>query len=62
MDLGKGQYVKNRSDMFEILRPYLAQAISNAERLDRYNDGKTPANSAPGTKVHEFLKMLLPYL
>lgn len=62
MVLGKGKYVKNRSDMFDILRPYLAQAISNAEHLAQYNDGKTPAESAPGTRVHEFLKMLIPYI
>ena len=62
MGLGKGKYAKNRTDMFEILRPYQAQAISNAELLEKYNDGKTPAKSSPGTKVHEFLKMLIPYL
>ena len=59
---GKGKYRKNREDMFEILRPFLHEAIKNAERLDQDNHGKTPAQSAPGTRVYELLKTLLPYL
>ena len=35
---------------------------NNAERLDAMNEGKTPASSAPGTKVHELIKHLRPYL
>ena len=34
-------------------------AIANAERLDTMNEGKTPASSAPGTKVHVLIKQLL---
>ena len=37
-------------------------AIANAERLDEVNEGKSPANSAPGTKVHKLIKHLRPYL
>lgn len=37
-------------------------AIANAERLAAMNEGKTPASSAPGTKVHELIKHLRPYL
>lgn len=48
--------------MFQILRPFMDFAITNAERLDAMNEGKTPANSAPGTKVHELIKHLRPYL
>lgn len=60
--LGRGKYSKNREDMFEIIRPNMSQAIANAERLDEMNTGKTPATSAPGTKLHEFIKTLQPYL
>lgn len=48
--------------MFEILYPFMDFAIANAERLDTLNEGKTPANSAPGTKVHKLIKHLRPYL
>ena len=48
--------------MFEILRPFISKAISNAERLDEMNAGKTPAKATPGTKLHEFIKTLQPYL
>ena len=34
------------------LKPFMDFAITNAERLDAMNEGKTPASSAPGTKVH----------
>lgn len=34
----------------------------NAERLAVQNKGKTPAASAPGTKMHELIKHLRPYL
>ena len=61
-DLGKGTYRKNRDDMFEILQPFIANAVSNAERLDRNNEGKAPAASVPGTMVYKLVKMLLPYL
>ena len=32
------------------LKPFMDFAITNAERLDAMNEGKTPASSAPGTK------------
>ena len=60
--LGKGAYTKNRLDMFTILRPYMDDAIRNAKRLDESNLGKTPAKSAPGTKVHILIETLRPYL
>lgn len=59
---GCGKYQKNRADMFDILRPHLPTAIRNAERLDELNAGKTPAESAPGTKVYEFLEKIKTYL
>lgn len=60
--LGKGKYEKNREDMFNILRPYIKAAIRNAKKLDVLNAGKSPADSAPGTKVYEIIEMLGPYL
>lgn len=60
--LGVGGYTKNRADMFQILQPYMDQAIANAKKLDALNSGKPPASAAPGTKVYELIEMLLPYL
>lgn len=57
-----GSYSKNRPDMFEVLQPYMDSAIANAKRLDRINKGKTPASSAPGTKVFELIEVLRIYL
>lgn len=48
--------------MFRILWPFIDFAIANAERLDAMNEGKPPASSAPGTKVHVLIKHLRPYL
>ncbi len=59
---GFGTYTKNRTDMFEILRPYMKIAIRNAKKLEELNDGRTPADAAPGTKVYELIEKLLPYL
>ena len=48
--------------MYTILKPYIETAISNAKKLDEINAGKTPAESAPGTKVYEMIEILMPYL
>lgn len=48
--------------MFQVLWPFIDYAIVNAERLDKLNEGKTPASAAPGTKVHELIKHLRLYL
>jgi hypothetical protein len=61
-NIGAGEYVKGRPDMYEVLRPYMETAIGNAKRLDKINDGRQPAESAPGTKVYELIEMLKPYL
>ena len=60
--LGLGEYEKNRTDMYQILLPYMDVAIANAEKLDKINEGKLPSSSSPGTKVHELVKKLKPYL
>lgn len=60
--LGYDKYEKNRKDMYQILLPYMDIAITNAERLDKINQGKLPSDSGPGTKVYELVKKLKPYL
>ena len=60
--IGAGEYRKNRSDMYQILRPYMEHAIGNARRLNAINEGKAPSRSAPGTKVYELIERLKPYL
>lgn len=59
---GLGEYRKNRTDMFQVLLPYLDNAIENAKRLDVLHEGKAPADSAPGTKVYQLVEILKPYL
>ncbi|MBR3629120.1 MAG: RloB domain-containing protein, partial [Oscillospiraceae bacterium] len=61
-NIGQGEYAKNRRDIYAVLRPYLDTAIRNARKLDKRNQGRTPAGSAPGTKVYELLALLRPYL
>lgn len=61
-DLGCGNYAKNREDMYDILSPKMETAIRYAEKLDEENQRKSPANSAPGTKVYELVRKLKPYL
>ena len=58
---GAGDYAKNRPDMFEVLERRMPVAIANAEKLERANERKAPADSNPGTSVHLLVKELLPY-
>lgn len=60
--IGAGSYAKGRPDMYEVLRPYMEYGIANAKRLDKINEGKSPANAAPGTKVYELIEKLKAYL
>ena len=60
--LGKGEYSKNRQDMYKILHTMMDYAITNAKRLDIENKDKLPSRSAPGTKVYELVEALKPYL
>ena len=59
---GLGTYSKGREDMYSILEPYMDIAIRNARKLDAINQERTPAMSAPGTKVYELIEKLKPYL
>lgn len=60
--IGAGDYSKNREDIFLVVKNYQNFAIENAKRLDKINLGKTPSNSAPGTKVFELIEKLKPYM
>ena len=61
-NIGQGKYEKNRNDMYDILKPYMDTALQNAKKLDENNRGRTPWDSAPGTKVYEIIEHLKPYL
>ena len=54
--IGAGEYMKNRKDMYQILYPYMDYAIGNAKRLNALNEGKLPSKAAPGTKVYELIE------
>ena len=60
--IGAGEYAKNRTDMYHILRPYMDTAIANAKSLDAINYGKAPSKAASGTKVYELVERLRAYL
>ena len=60
--IGAGEYMKNRKDMYQILYPYMNYAIGYAKRLYAFNEGKLPSKAAPGTKVYELIEVLKPYL
>jgi len=60
--LKKGEYHKNRDDMYHILYPYMNTAIINAKKLETINEEKKPSNSAPGTMIHKLIEKLKPYL
>lgn len=60
--MGYGEYSKNRTDMYEILKPNMNYAIANAIRLEKINENREPSASAPGTRVHELILHLKPYL
>ena len=59
-ELGIGKYEKNMDNIFETLMnggsPKLA--IRYARRIIKNGEGKTPAEIAPGTKVHELVEEL----
>lgn len=57
-----GAYCKNRNDMYQVLLPYLDDAIRNAKKLAVINKGKLPADAAPGTEVYRLVEKLRPYL
>jgi len=60
--LHKGDYRKNRADMFDILRPRMETAIANAKRLYSEKQGLTPTEAAPCTTVFQLIETLLPYI
>jgi len=56
------RYQKNRTDMFELLYPYLDDAIRNAKRLLKCHDKIIPSQCTPGTAVYEIFEKLKEYL
>lgn len=48
--------------MYQVLLPYLDDAIRNAKKLAVINKGKLPADAAPGTEVYRLVEKLRPYL
>lgn len=60
--LNTSEYKKNRSDMYQLLEPYMEHAISNAKKLANINKGKKASQSTPGTEVYRLIEKLLPYL
>jgi hypothetical protein len=61
-ELGAGKYEKNRSDIYEILRPKLTTAIKHAKKLLEQNSNPAPSKHAPGTNVFLIFETLSPYL
>lgn len=60
--VGAGKYKKNRVDMYQVLRPYLDEAIRNARWLDESYGDIPPSLKAPDTKVYILMNKLRPYL
>lgn len=60
--LNTSEYKKNRPDMYQLLEPYMEQAISNANKLANINKGKKASQSTPETEVYRLIEKLLPYL
>lgn len=60
--INAGKYEKNREDMYDVLNPYMDDAIRNAKALSEINRGKSPSESAPGTMIFEFIEKIKPYL
>ena len=40
----------------------MKDAIENAKKLEKINEGKAPSKSAPGTMIHTLVEKLKPYL
>ena len=56
-----GTYYKNRPDMYDVLHPYIDDAIRNARKLEEINQGKSPSRSSPGTMAHHLIQSLKAY-
>ena len=64
VEVGAPKYGKNVKETFDVLlnngNPKLA--IRYAKRILQENEGQTPAEIAPGTRVHELIEELAKYL
>ena len=63
-NLGIGKYQKNMKCTFDILKDYgdPKLAIRYAKRIISDAKGRTPADTAPGTKVYELVEELVKFL
>lgn len=63
-DYSVDKYEKNNEDIFEILIKYgnLEDAINNAKRLCKENEGQSPSKMTPATKVYELVERLKPHM
>ncbi len=58
----KRPYEKNAEDMFDLLKPYVVDAIERADTALRLQRGKPYHEQNPATTVHLLVKELLSYL
>lgn len=56
------KYEKNREDIYNVLKPNLPAAITNAKSILASYNGLPPSQCTPGTTVYEIFEMLAPYL
>ncbi|MBR0090557.1 MAG: RloB domain-containing protein [Lachnospiraceae bacterium] len=63
-EIGRGKYEKNMADIHAILRERGDEelAIRYAKRIIEENEGKSPTEIAPGTKVYELVEELRKYI
>lgn len=56
-----GKYKKNDEELYNKLKPYLDEAISNAKWLETRYNGEKPAQMNPCTKVYTLVELLKKY-
>ncbi len=60
--ISRGEYKKNRADMFSVLKPYIETAIVNAKKLYAEKKKLVPSEASPCTTVFQLIEALLPYI
>lgn len=53
------EYKKNDINLYNSVKEQTQRAISNAETLEKHNQGKSPSQSNPGTTVHRLIKEII---
>ena len=59
---GNGKYEKNRTDIYEILRPKLSVALRFSKKLRSFHNVNVPSHNTPGTNINELFEALEAYL